>query len=249
VSPEFLRLPDAHVIGALVKVSREKRKELREAFKNLRVADVRDGMDWNGMHGYGSMRPEIRPVFRVRACGLARTCRYLPFEGPIPEMSPDGYREWSNWYYQNVCTYPWIDEIEDGDFCVIDQSGVNAGLMGSSNTLAGFGKGARGYVTNGGVRDTDEIILQKIPFWSRMISQSMVQGRLRFDARDIPVSVGGVTVFPGDVVVADGDGVIVVPSGMALEVAKYADQELQSDKAARKKLYEAAGLPPDKSVL
>jgi 4-hydroxy-4-methyl-2-oxoglutarate aldolase len=58
-----------------------------------------------------------------------------------------------------------------------------------------------------------------------------------------------VTVFPGDVVVADGDGVIVVPSGMALEVAKYADQELQSDKAARKKLYEAAGLPPDKSVL
>ena len=38
------------------------------------------------------------------------------------------------------------------------------------------------YVTNGGMRDTDELILQKIPFWSFMISQSMVQGRLRFDA-------------------------------------------------------------------
>ena len=90
--------------------------------------------------------------------------------------------------------------------------GVNAGLMGSENTLTGLRRGARGYITSGGVRDTDEVILQKVPFWAKIIAQSMVQGRLQYAGRNEPVCVGGVTVQPGDVVVADGDGVIVVPA-------------------------------------
>ena len=142
-----------------------------------------------------------------------------------------------------------MDDIETGDFVVIDQSGVDAGLMGSNNALSGFKKGAHGYVTNGGVRDTDELIIQNIPFWSKFISQKMVQGRLRFDTKDIPISVGGVTVYPGDVVVADGDGVIVVPRKMAFEVAKYAHRELQQDKEARKKLYEELNMKLDDTVL
>jgi len=163
-------------------------------------------------------------------------------------MTPDEYSAWSGWYYNNVCTYPWIAAIEKGDFCVIDQSGVNAGLMGSNNTMDGVIKGATGYVSNGGVRDTDEIILQKIPFWSRIVSQGMVQGRLQFDAFDIPVEVGGVLVCPGDVVVADGDGVIVVPQDVAVDVATYAHRELRNDKVARRQKYEALGLEPDDTV-
>jgi regulator of RNase E activity RraA len=229
-------------------ISREERKELLESYRELRVSDVRDGMDGNMMHPYGSMSVDIRPLFRVRAVGLARTCRYIPYIGPIPRMSPEEYGRWADWYYGNVCTYPWMGDIEEGDFIVIDQSGVNAGLMGSANGLAGFGRGARGYVTNGGVRDTDELILEKIPFWSRMISQSMVQGRLQFEAKDITVGVGGVTVHPGDVVVADGDGVIVVPRSMAFDVARYAGQELKKDKVVRRKLYQEVGLEPDDTV-
>jgi regulator of RNase E activity RraA len=164
-------------------------------------------------------------------------------------MSPQEYTEWSGWYYANVCTYPWMRQIQPGDFVVIDQSGVDAGLMGSNNSLAGFRDGARGYVTNGGVRDTDELILQKVPFWSPFISQSMVQGRLRFDAMDIPVHVGGVQVNPGDVVVADGDGVIVVPRKIALDVARYAHQELANDKVGRRKLYQDLGMELDDTVL
>jgi 4-hydroxy-4-methyl-2-oxoglutarate aldolase len=221
---------------------------LLELFGDLRVADVRDGMDWCSMHGFGSMDPGIRPLFRVRSVGIARTCRYLPFEGPIPRPPAEEYRQWSDWYYGNVCTYPWMDDIREGDFIVIDQSDVDAGLMGSANGLAGFNKGARGFVTNGGVRDTDELIAEKVPFWSRMVSKSMVQARLRFDGKDVPVCVGGIPVRPGDVVVADGDGVIVVPRGMAIEVAKYAAQELSSDKVVRRRLYAEAGLAPDGTV-
>jgi regulator of RNase E activity RraA len=225
------------------------RQELLELYADLRVADVRDGMDWNMLHDYGSMSPQIRPLWRTRSVGIARTARYLPYEGPIPKMTPDEYTEWSRWYYGNVCTYPWLREIVPGDFAVIDQSGVDVGLMGSNNSLAGYRDGAVGYVTNGGMRDTDELILQAIPFWSRLISQGMVQGRLRFDDMNVPVNVGGVLVHPGDIVVADGDGVIVVPRALARDVAKYAHRELANDKAGRRKLYEALGRELDDTVV
>jgi len=229
-------------------MSKDERQRLLDLYKDLRVADVRDGMDWMMRHHQGSMSPDIRRLFRTRAVGIAKTVRYVPYEGTIPTMSPEEYGEWVGWYYKEVCPYPWLDEVQEGDFCVIDQSGVDSGLMGSNNSLAGFEKGVRGYVTNGGVRDTDELIIQQIPFWSKFISQSMVQRRLQFDAQDIPVVVGGVVVHPGDVVVADGDGVIVVPKEMAFDVAKYARQELEKDKVARRRLYERLGMELDHTV-
>jgi regulator of RNase E activity RraA len=228
--------------------SRSRRQDLLHAFEDLRVADVRDGLDTMMMHHVGSMSPAIRPLWRTRAFGIARTCRYVPYGDAVPAMSPDEYWQWVGRYYAEVCPYPWMDDIEPGDFCVIDASSVDAGLMGSNNTLAGVRAGARGYVTNGGVRDTDEIILQKVPFWSALCSQSMVQGRLKYDSKDVPVSAGGVLVHPGDVVVADGDGVIVVPQGIALEVAGHARAEHQRDKRTRRGLYKQLGMKLDDTV-
>ena len=141
-----------------------------------------------------------------------------------------------------------MDEIREGDVCVIDQSGVDSGLMGSNNALRGKKLGARGYVTNGGVRDTDELIIERVPVWSAFVSQSMVQARLQFDARDVPVAVGGACVNPGDVVVADGDGVIIVPRKTAPEVAEHARRELEGDKAGRRKLFEGRGMELDETV-
>jgi len=224
------------------------RQRVLELYQGLRVADVRDALDWLGLHHYGSMSPGMRPLWRARACGLARTARYLPYDGRIPPMTAEEYTEWVGWYYREICPYPWIRPIQPGDFCVIDQSGADAGLMGSGNTLTCAGLGATGFVTNGGVRDTDEIIIQRIPFWSRLVSQSMVQGRLRFDAMDIPVSVGGVMVNPGDVTVADGDGVIVVPRALADEVAGRARRQLEEDRAGRRELYEQQGRAFDHTV-
>jgi 4-hydroxy-4-methyl-2-oxoglutarate aldolase len=228
--------------------SKDERQDLLRLYGPLRVADVRDGMDAMMLHRAGSMSPAIRPLWRTRACGIARTVRYVPYDGTTPTMSPEQYAEWTAWYYKEVCPYPWMAEIQDGDFCVIDQSGVDAGLMGSNNTLGGVRSGARGYVTTGGVRDTDEIILQKIPFWSAFVSQSMVQGRLRFQAKDVPVAVGGVLAHPGDVVVGDGDGVIVVPRSVAFPVAKLAHDTLKADMAGRRHLYEKLGRELDETV-
>jgi regulator of RNase E activity RraA len=81
-----------------------------------------------------------------------------------------------------------------------------------------------------------------------MASQSMVQGRLQFDAINIPVAVGGVQVRPGDVIVADGDGVIAVPQEIALDVAREAHAEKKRDMKNRRKLYELLGRKPDHTV-
>ena len=225
------------------------RQELIELFKDLRVADVRDGMDWMGYHGYGSMDPKIRPIYRTHAVGLARTARYLPFEGPVPGLKGDEYSEWSDWYYKNVAVYPWIDDIEQGDFIALDVSGVDVGLIGSANGLECKIRGAQGFVTNGGgIRDTDECILEQIPVWSYFVSQKMDQCRIRYIEKDIPVSIGGVAIYPGDVIVADGDGVIVVPQAVACDVAVYAHRELRNDKKGRREMYDRLGWEHDSSV-
>jgi regulator of RNase E activity RraA len=227
----------------------EENKKILEAYKGLRVADVRDGLDWCGMMHYGSMDASIRPLYRTISIGIARTVRYLPYQGPTPFLTGEKYSEWSAEYYRKIGTFPFMEKIEEGDFICIDQSGLNIGLMGSNSALAGKRNGAVGWVSNGGLRDTDEVILEEIAFWSKEIGQPMVQGRLQFDGMDIPVAIGGVVVYPGDVVVADGDGVVVVPRKIAFDVAKYARQELDHDKIGRRKLYKELGMKEDATVL
>jgi regulator of RNase E activity RraA len=103
-------------------------------------------------------------------------------------------------------------------------------------------------VTSGGARDTDEIIKEKIPLYYRGPGRGIRPGRNEVESVNRPVTVGGVLVYPGDVVVADGDGVAVVPRAQAEPVARAARAVLEADKAARRKLYEKLGLPPDPTV-
>lgn len=220
-----------------------------EAYADLRVCDVRDGMDALGYFFYGSMDESIRPLYRCHSYGIAKTVRYLPYQGGMDYQNPRQYRdEITPMYYQKICTYPWTEDLKDGDFVVIDQSGMRVGLIGSENSLACYNKGMRGLVTNGGIRDTDEVILQKIPCWTAHIAQTMVQARLAFDSMDTPIAVGGVQVRSGDMVVADGDGVIVVPREIALDVAKYSHEEHDNDKKNRMKLYDEAGRKYDDTL-
>jgi regulator of RNase E activity RraA len=81
-----------------------------------------------------------------------------------------------------------------------------------------------------------------------MVSKAMVQGRLQFDSMDVPVAVGGITVKPGDVIVADGDGVVCVPRAVAADVAKFAHEENERDRKARRAHYEQLGREADETV-
>jgi regulator of RNase E activity RraA len=76
----------------------------------------------------------------------------------------------------------------------------------------------------------------------------MDQARIRYYEKNIPVAIGGVAVYPEDLIVADGDGVVVVPQKLIYDVYKYAYKEMKNDKIARRGLYEAGGRAYDETV-
>ena len=131
-----------------------------------------------------------------------------------------------------------IDGGEDGD----------TGTIGSNNILGWKVRGAVGVVTSGGARDTDEIIKEKVPLYYKRPARGIRPGRNEVESVNKPIMCGGVMVRPGDVIVADGDGVVVVPREAAEEVAKLAYIILEGDKAGRRKLYEKLGIPLDQTV-
>ncbi|GAB3417632.1 RraA family protein [Flindersiella endophytica] len=220
-------------------------------FEGLRVSDVRDGMDWAGLHGKGTVSPEIAPMFQgARLHGPAHTMRHRLSEKVVPPMTPEEYTTWAySYWYKELYSYPLEQNLTSGEVVVVESPpDVAVGEIGSNNSLSWYAAGAAGIVTSGGVRDRDECVLQKVPIFCRTRAQSMVQGRIEFDAAQVPVSIGGALVRPGDIIVADGDGVIVVPIEHAEVVAKYARQELDKDKVGRRKLYEKLGWALDETV-
>jgi regulator of RNase E activity RraA len=76
----------------------------------------------------------------------------------------------------------------------------------------------------------------------------MDQARIRYYEKNIPIAIGGVAIYPDDLIVADGDGVIVVPQKLIYDVHKYAYQEMKNDKVARRDLYIKGGRELDKTV-
>src|SRR5206468_6154643 len=131
-----------------------------------------------------------------------------------------------------------IDGREDGD----------TGTIGSNNAMAWKTRGAVGIITSGGARDTDELIKEKVPLYYRGPGRGIRPGRNEVESVNRPVTIGGVLVRPGDVVVADGDGVVVVPREHAEAVARVAREVLEADKAGRRTLYQRLGLPPGRTV-
>ena len=223
--------------------------ELLALYQQLRVADVSDGMDAANLHDVGLVSQAIRPIWPgARAAGRAVTARYVPTGETVPHMSPEEYADYEGRWYREKCTYPYIKEAKPGDFLVIDMSGLEVGLWGSNVALSAAAKGVTGVVIDGGCRDTHEVALQRCPVWARTVARTTVIGRLEFESMGGTVEIGAVRVRPGDVVVADDDGVIVVPQESAQLVAGVAAQVLQGDKRARRRRYEELGLPRDDTV-
>jgi len=109
-------------------------------------------------------------------------------------------------------------------------------------------RGCVGVVTDATARDTDEIATEQMPLYFRTVGRGIRPGRNQIESVNRPIECGGVLVRPGDVIVADGDGVIVVPREKAREVAEYAQATMKGDKAGRRNLYKQLGLPEDDSV-
>jgi regulator of RNase E activity RraA len=202
------------------------------------------------------MSADIRPLwkdtanFSHRFVGIAVTARYVPTQlPPAGKMAPQDFDKWEGQWYSRISSEPFVALLREGSALVIEEAGEqDVGSIGSNNILTWKSRGMVGLVTSNSARDTDEIIAQKIPLYFRQVGRGIRPGRNEIESVNRPVVCGNVLVKPGDVIVADGDGVIVVPRAKAEEVAKYAKEVIDKDKAARTKLYEKLGLPKDKSV-
>lgn len=226
------------------------KEQVLDTVKHLRVTDIRDGLDWVGRHHVGSVSPEIRPLWRTKAAGFAVTIRHIPTQQVVPTMSPEDYTKWAyDYWYAQVYTYDILKLISEGTFLVIDTCGTATPAVGSTDSMIYAALGARGVITNGGTRDSDETLSQKaLPIWSRWIVQPMYQGRVEWGGSGMPLEIGGAAVRDEDLVVADGDGAIVVPQDLIDDVLKYAIQESENDKATRRALFEALGIELDDST-
>lgn len=229
---------------------------LLQQFEGLRVADVCDGMDAVGLPNRGLMRPEIHPLWRDterfthRFVGIAVTARYVPTQLPaLGQPSLEEYDRWAGAWYRDRSPEPFTALLRAGSALVIeDAPDADVGSIGSNNILSWKLKGCVGVVTSATARDTDEIITEKVPLYFRGPGRGIRPGRNEIESVNRPVVVGGVTVIPGDVIVADGDGVIVVPRVRAEAVAQYARKILDGDKTGRRGLYQRLGMPADESV-
>jgi regulator of RNase E activity RraA len=228
---------------------------LLDLYKNLRVADVSDGLDMAGLPGTGLVNPDIhacwvdlkdfRHVFR----GIAVTVRYVPTQKPALPAPGEKFSEWEGSFYSKWSHEAFTSLIRPGTAVVIDDvEDKDIGSIGSNNILGWYKMGATGVVTDAGARDTDEVGLEGVPLYLSKKGRGIRPGRNEIESVNRPVSIGGVLVCPGDVVVADGDGVVVVPREVAVQVAKFANDILVKDKAGRKGLYESLGRPLDKTV-
>jgi regulator of RNase E activity RraA len=230
--------------------------ETLKLYEGLRVSDVTDGMDKAGLKNIGLMSPDIKPLWKDtehythRIIGVAVTARYVPTnKAPAYEMEGKAFDAWVSKWYNSLSPEPFTPLIRKGTVLVIEEAGDgDTGSIGSNNIMVWKLLGCLGVVTSNTARDTDEIITEKVPLYLKKVGRGIRPGRNEIESVNHPVVCGGALVEPGDVIVADGDGVVVVPRAKAKDVARFAKEILEIDKAARQGLYKQLGLPMDDSV-
>jgi regulator of RNase E activity RraA len=225
--------------------TQEENARVLEMYKYLRVADVSDGMDVVGLQDIGLVDPEIHALwkdtqnFSHRVAGIAVTARYVPTNKREPKMDDAIIGRW----YSTLTSEAFMDVLAPGSILVIDamEDGESRSI-GSSNIRSWQKRGMVGLVTSGGLADTDEIIHHQVPVYFRRLARGIRPGRNELESVNRPVTVGGVLVRPGDVVMADGDGVVVVPRERAEDVAHAALPFL--DNVARERYIKETGRNP-----
>jgi regulator of RNase E activity RraA len=129
-----------------------------------------------------------------------------------------------------------IDAAKAGDVIVIAGGGANVSTWGGMASFAAKKKGVAGVLADIGVRDLEEMIEFEFPVFARHMTPLTGRTRLKVEAINEPVVVDGVEVAPGDLIVADGTGALVLPKARAAEIVANAEAYNADDAAAIKDL-------------
>lgn len=182
-------------------------------FSKSTVASVSDAVDQIvGRRGY--LTHEMRPFVAGSFVGRAATAlvKPAPPEQATPALSVKHSVEM-------------IDAAQPGDVGVIVMEGsLDVAAIGGLMGTAAKSRGMVGMVLDGAVRDIAELRAMRLPVMARAVSPATAVSRYASVAKQIPVECGGVTINPGDIIVAGEDGVVVVPKDRAAEVLKRSQE-------------------------
>jgi len=199
--------------------------ERLEALYSAVVADCLDRLGYREQ----VLDPHIRPLFpTARVAGLAFTVNCVTIDG-VPENSDDHYKG----------ELQAVDALRDGDVMVV--STCNGSYWGELLATAARYRGARGIVADAYARDTIALIDMEFPTFVAGISAYDSLGRIDVSALNVPIKCGGVSIDAGDFVLADYDGVVIVPRAAAEDAIRAAEEKVAGENMVREKL--AAGMP------
>lgn len=193
--------------------------ELRAKLEAVPVAGLsaqlrKRGLDNVTIDGVRPLHPEAKLV------GTARTLRFVPLREDLFAAHGGGYNAQKRAF----------DAVGEGEVIVIEARGeTGSGTLGDILAIRAHARGAAGIVTDGGVRDSDAVSAVGIPVYTAG-AHPAVLGRKHVPwDHDVTIGCGGTAVQPGDVIVGDADGVIVIPPALAEEVADAALAQEEED--------------------
>ncbi len=193
--------------------------ELRERLARVAVATLSVQLR---KRGYDTVIIDgVRPLVPGRGLvGTARTLRYVPYRKDLFAAHGGGFNA-----QKQV-----IDSVDEGEVIVMEARGDStAGTLGDILALRAKVRGAAGIITDGAVRDAGPVAELGIPVYSSGTHPAVLGRRHVPWETDVTIACGGATVQPGDVVVADDDGAIVIPPALVLEVLEAAEAHEEED--------------------
>ena len=192
------------------------------------VSDILDEMGWKNQSLPSSIQSLV-PGQTLAGCAL--TLRGEPTTSDDPEVI-------------FVPFLKMLGDIQPGSVLVYETNDGHAAHLGELSSETAKFRGARGAVIDGGARDTEYMVRLGFPVFSRYRTMRDIRGRWRMTAYNVPIVVGGVAIQPGDLVLGDRDGVLIIPRQIAEEVVTKAEEVVHTENLVRKAILEGV-LPLD----
>jgi len=165
----------------------------------------------------GLLRPYMRPIYpTARAAGSAVTV-----------LCQAG---------DNLMIHAAMELCQPGDFLVVTTASESTdGMFGELLAVSARARGVVGLIIDAGTRDVADLTTMEFPVWSKAVH---AQGTVKATAGsvNIPVVCAGATINPGDVIIGDADGVVVVPRQQAADVARLGAERVAKEQTSREKL-------------
>src|SRR5215510_4095234 len=193
--------------------------ELIAALKKITTATITTVLLKKGIRRSWMKGPKMLREGQARIAGRAFTLRFVPMREDLATPA-----SWSS----PRSTRAAIEDMPEDCIAVIDAMGVTeAGVFGDILAQRMAVRKVAGLVTDGVMRDKEGVLGTGLPVWCAGAAAPASVAGLTFVGWQEPIGCGGAAIFPGDVVVADGDGAVVIPAALADEVARVgAEQEV-----------------------